>query len=410
MSVSSRHILHQGPVLGALARAAYAGLKSTMARSSASSSAHSLTKPQAPGPELRRHLAPLPADLVRDYVRHVGGDPKSYKGQVPAHLFPQWVFPLQSQGLADLPYPMHKVLNAGCRLELNAPLPLGKPLQLAVRLEEVDDNGRRVILRQRAVTRTADHPEALVAHVRVFVPLPKSNHPLPNPASPHPQPLSQFGRGEPNTSQQDPPAVTGLGGMGSESAAHSERRQTMARQPIQGLPVKKKKERVRVPVDAREIAFWRLSAHAGLDFAKLTGDFNPIHWVPPAAHAAGFRNVILHGFATLARAIEGMNRTLFAGDTNKLATIDVRFTRPLVLPARVGLYYVPSPPPPHPRSRRGELAGNSAVTGLGGMGSESAVHSERPARQPIQSQQAHEIYVGDAPGGPAYLAGTFTTR
>ena len=85
--------------------------------------------------------------------------------------------------------------------------------------------------------------------------------------------------------------------------------------------------------------------------------------MPPAARAAGFKNVILHGFATLARAIEGMNRALFAGDPSRLATIDVRFTRPLVLPAKVGLYV------------RGD-----------------------------------EIFVGSAKGGPANLVGTFTTR
>ena len=58
-----------------------------------------------------------------------------------------------------------------------------------------------------------------------------------------------------------------------------------------------------------------------------------------------------------------MNRGLFAGDPSRLASIDVRFTRPLVLPARVGLYV------------RGD-----------------------------------EVYVGTAPGGPANLVGTFTTR
>ena len=100
----------------------------------------------------------------------------------------------------------------------------------------------------------------------------------------------------------------------------------------------KPKDKARVPVDAREIAFFKLRDDAGLDFAKLTGDFNPVHWVPRWAKAFGFRNVILHGFGTLARAIEALNRGLFAGDVDALAEVDVRFTRPLVLPARVGVY------------------------------------------------------------------------
>ena len=31
--------------------------------------------------------------------------------------------------------------------------------------------------------------------------------------------------------------------------------------------------------DAREVQRTRLRADAGLGFAKLTGDFNPIHWL-----------------------------------------------------------------------------------------------------------------------------------
>ena len=103
---------------------------------------------------------------------------------------------------------------------------------------------------------------------------------------------------------------------------------------------------------------------AGLDFAKLTGDFNPIHWLAPYARASGFRAVILHGFSTFARSIEALNRSRFAGDPSKLTVIDARFSRPLVLPARVGIY----------------------VTNDGG------------------------IWVGDAPGGGAYLEGRFETE
>ena len=46
--------------------------------------------------------------------------------------------------------------------------------------------------------------------------------------------------------------------------------------------------------------------HRSLDFAKLTGDFNPIHWVPAYARASGFRSCILHGFATMSYAMEAI--------------------------------------------------------------------------------------------------------
>ena len=127
---------------------------------------------------------------------------------------------------------------------------------------------------------------------------------------------------------------------------------------------KKKKPKPRVPQDARELARWRLSKNDGWEFAVLTGDFNPIHWIPMAAKAAGFRNTILHGFGTMARAIEGLNRALWADDTTQLSLIDVKFKRPLVLPARVGLYV----------------------------------------------DDAQNAYVGVAPGGPAFLEAAFETR
>lgn len=296
MAVSPKHVLEQGPVLWALGRA--------VARAALSRRKPPGAAPAVPGPEVRAVLPPRPADLVRDYVRHVGGDPASYRDAVPAHLFPQWSFPLVAEAMLGIPYPMARVLNSGCRIEMRAPLPAAEPLEVSARLESIDDDGRRALLRTRIVTGTRSAAEAVVADLYAYVPLAKGKD----------------GRRE-------------------------------------------RRERPRVPEDARELAFWRLGRWAGLEFAVLTGDFNPVHWVPPYARAFGFPNTILHGFATLARAVEGLNRTLLAGAVRRLALVDVRFSRPLVLPARVGLY----------------------VSG-------------------------HRVFVGDAPGGGAYLEGTFGLR
>ncbi len=100
----------------------------------------------------------------------------------------------------------------------------------------------------------------------------------------------------------------------------------------------KKRDKPRVPDDAREVARYRLSPTAGRDFAYLTGDFNPIHWIPAAARAAGFKNCILHGFATMARAIETLQDVRFSGDRSRLHAVEVKFTRPLVLPAKPGVF------------------------------------------------------------------------
>jgi hypothetical protein len=96
------------------------------------------------------------------------------------------------------------------------------------------------------------------------------------------------------------------------------------------------RQRPTVPEEASEVTRWSIPADAGLDFAKLTGDFNPIHWLAPAAKAAGFDHTILHGFSTMARGWEGLVDR--AGRAEAIREMDVRFTRPLVLPADVGLF------------------------------------------------------------------------
>lgn len=303
MSVSLVHLFEQGQVISALLKIA--------ARSARGSNSKS-TLPGEPGPAIGQTVPPRKPRLVADYVRNVGGTPSAYRRVLPAHMFPQWGFPLMSATLADLPYDVGRILNVGCRIEFKQAIPSNEPLELEARLVEVDDDGRRALVTQELVTGTARAPRALVCRVTALFPLAKTK-----------------GKGT-----SDP-----KGG-------------------------KKTRERPRVPVDAREIDRWKLGAKSGLDFALLTGDFNPIHWIPAAARMAGFKNTILHGFGTLARTVESLIAGIGAGDARCLASIDVRFVKPVVLPARVGVY----------------------IDGEGGC------------------------FVGDAPGGPAYLTGTYELR
>ncbi len=292
MAVSRVHVLRQGPVIAALARTA-----ARIALGQAKSTAPVVT----PTPPITQTLPPRHPRLVSDYVRALGGDPSWYRGTVPAHLFPQWGFPILGRVLEQAPYDLTKVLNGGCRIDIHQPLPAGEKLVLRASLEDIDDDGRRAILHQRLVTGTASAPDAIESHLYAFVPLERSKGP--------------------------------------------------------------KKDKPRVPEGAREVARFKLTPSTAVDFAVLTGDFNPIHWLPAAARASGFKSTILHGFATLGFAIEALNRVRFAGNPSRLASIDVRFTRPLLLPRKVGLY----------------------LDGQGGLA------------------------VGDSPGGPAYLLGTYTT-
>ena len=296
MGVSNRHILNQGKVLGALGRTALLALRQRGAETGAT--------PQLPGPEVHSEQAALPQSLLDAYIRHVGGEPRSYRGEVPPHLFPQWCMPVLARSLEGLPYPLLSVLNGGCNVRIAAPIPAGEPIVVRARLESIDDDGRRAVLRQAVVTGTSSTPEALSIDFFAVVPLRRAPQPGPKPA---------------------------------------------------------RKEKATVPTDVRELARLGFASDAGLSFAKLTGDFNPIHWLPPYARASGHRSVILHGFATLAHSWEALNRALFGGDVHALREIDAKLTRPLSLPHEVGLY-----------------------------------------------TQGSQLFVGDLPGGPAYLTGRFT--
>ena len=94
-------------------------------------------------------------------------------------------------------------------------------------------------------------------------------------------------------------------------------------------------------LDAREGARWPNGPRAGLEFALLTGDFNPIHWIGPAARMAGFDAQILHGFGSAARTSEALIAEVFGGDPHGLSALSMRFTHPLVLPSEAALFLGP---------------------------------------------------------------------
>ncbi len=290
MPVSRRHVLQQGPMIRTLL--------STVA-SAVVPGGRPQGEPAVPGPVLTATVPPRPRDLVEDFVRASGGDPSAYRHCLPGHFFSQWGFPLLARTLRDLPYPLARGLNGGARLELNRPLPDDEPLQLEAQLQNIDDNGRRAVLRTRLLTSTASTPNAMTATMYAVIPLSR-----------------------------------GSGG---------------------------KKEPALVPDDAEEIGRRDVTKGDAVDYALLTGDVNPVHWLTPWARAFGFPSTILHGFATLSYLVETLNQTRFRGVPGQLATIDVKFTKPVVLPRTIAFY-----------------------------------------------ASSDTVAVGTAPGEPAFLTGTFT--
>jgi acyl dehydratase len=264
----------------------------------------STEKPATPGPWIDGEARAPSAELVRDFVAFSRGDQSSYQGLVPPHLFPQWTLATASRALGGLPYPLAKIVNAGVSLAIGDRIPAGEPLVVRARLASIDESPTRALMTTQIETGPRGAPDALVAELRTYVP---------------------------------------LGGKTEKSGP--------------------KPEPVRVAANARELTHLQIPADAGLTFAALTGDFNPIHWIPAYARASGFKACILHGFGSFALATSAIVRGLLSGDVTKLRSVEARFTRPLVMPGTMGIYIT----------------------------------------------EAGDLFAGDGPGAAAYLAGRFQT-
>lgn len=90
-------------------------------------------------------------------------------------------------------------------------------------------------------------------------------------------------------------------------------------------------EEVPAPLEGVEapdgVVHWKLAADLGRRFAKVSGDYNPIHLTSVTAKAFGFPRQIAHGMWTKAHCL--------AAVANRLPdayTVDVEFKKPILLP------------------------------------------------------------------------------
>jgi acyl dehydratase len=82
-----------------------------------------------------------------------------------------------------------------------------------------------------------------------------------------------------------------------------------------------------------ELARWPLAAGAGRRYARVSGDYNPIHLWPWTARPFGFRAPILHGYATAARTAHTLIAQRLRGDPAALRRMRIAFRAPLPLPS-----------------------------------------------------------------------------
>ncbi len=76
---------------------------------------------------------------------------------------------------------------------------------------------------------------------------------------------------------------------------------------------------------------WLLKNNIGLKYARLSGDYNPIHIATPLAWLFGFKKKIIHGWYLLSRAVSEIEK-----ETNMPAkSIEVNFLKAVNIPSKV---------------------------------------------------------------------------
>ncbi len=96
-----------------------------------------------------------------------------------------------------------------------------------------------------------------------------------------------------------------------------------------------------------ELARWPLAAGAGRRYARVSGDYNPIHLWPWTARPFGFRAPILHGYATAARTAHALIAQRLRGDPAALRRMRIAFRAPLPLPSTAVLLIDEAAPEHH---------------------------------------------------------------
>ncbi len=87
------------------------------------------------------------------------------------------------------------------------------------------------------------------------------------------------------------------------------------------------------PVEPLHTIELRVPEDLGRRYARVAGDFNPIHQHALLAKPFGFKRAIIHGMWSLARAVAACENDLPAGPL----AIDVAFRKPVFLPSTVVL-------------------------------------------------------------------------
>jgi acyl dehydratase len=88
------------------------------------------------------------------------------------------------------------------------------------------------------------------------------------------------------------------------------------------------------PTQVSELTRWKAPADIGRRYARVSGDYNPIHLSALTARLFGFPQAIAHGLWNKARTLAALGEHLPAANIE----IEVEFKKPVRLPSEVILH------------------------------------------------------------------------
>jgi acyl dehydratase len=204
---------------------------------------------------------------------------------------------------ADFPFAVLGLVHIGNRVVQRRPLSSGVPMTLTVWAEHLRVHERGTAFDIVATATDADGDELW---------LDRSTYLKRGRSSPAADTGSRTAGHDEAGSPRDTSSIAGRDDTGSPHDASP-----AAGRPTRGAP----------PTPS---AIWRVGRRIGSDYAAASGDRNPIHTSRLLARAFGFPGTIAHGMWTKARCLAALEGRLPAA-----FEVDVRFKRPILLPATV---------------------------------------------------------------------------
>ncbi|ASK79733.1 hypothetical protein CF386_11870 [Paraphotobacterium marinum] len=216
---------------------------------------------------LKKEVRTPSKSLIFHYSNWVSASQNKYKDRIPPHLFCQYALPICIRQIAQTSYNLKTIINQGCKLTVYQDIPCQTKLLLKVKIVEIEQTSKHALIHQVIYVHTKSRKLALKVDIYSKFLLSRSRSITRNPTK-----LDDFDT----------------------------------------------------------ICQWDISEQDGLNFAFLTGDFNPLHWLDPVAKKSIFKGKVLHGFGVFAKIYEQIE--LF--NKTQIKSVDVKFVRPAKIPSQ----------------------------------------------------------------------------